>query len=488
MSIIGTPRIKWPDDLEGIYHPSKEEHPVVSKLKSQNYYLKNAEDGRHLLICPFHRDPFFEHNVAIYRENSRLDPHGWFTCNKCECHKSPHLFYERIGVYWHEILNRSVINLAPGFLNEIVESCEKELAVHGKIFQRGGMIVKIGVNNHTGEIDVAELSVEEIRSILSERSCFLKFFPNKAKWEYCDLPIHYCINLHKAGKYRHLSELQNIAIQSYFRADGSLVTTPGYDRDTGIFSHFEERMFNIPIEPTRQEAENALQRLKSLLSEFEFKTSDDLSATLSAILTASIRTSLSKAPMTLCTASQVGSGKSLLMQCIAAFASLSRVASLEFPRNEEESRKQLFAYLLKAPLVTYFDNVTFDLTPHPSLCTILTEESYACRILGRSVISEVSTRSLILINGNNIRPTKDLIRRTITINLHPTCENPTTRKFANEHLLEDIYENRSYYVSLALTIIRAWIVAGRPITEVESVATYIDWSNYCRQALLWLGL
>lgn len=43
-------------------------------------------------------------------------------------------------------------------------------------------------------------------------------------------------------------------------------------------------------------------------------------------------------------------------------------------------------------------------------------------------------------------------------------------------------------ISAALTIILAWIAAGRPETECKSVASYGEWSALCRQPLLWLGL
>ena len=44
-------------------------------------------------------------------------------------------------------------------------------------------------------------------------------------------------------------------------------------------------------------------------------------------------------------------------------------------------------------------------------------------------------------------------------------------------------------MSAALTIIRAFIVAGQPKKEnVKTIASYGQWSDWCRQPLLWLGL
>jgi hypothetical protein len=43
-------------------------------------------------------------------------------------------------------------------------------------------------------------------------------------------------------------------------------------------------------------------------------------------------------------------------------------------------------------------------------------------------------------------------------------------------------------VSLVLTIVRAWHCAESPQSDCKAIANYGDWSGYCRQSLLWLGL
>jgi hypothetical protein len=90
-------------------------------------------------------------------------------------------------------------------------------------------------------------------------------------------------------------------------------------------------------------------------------------------------------------------------------------------------------------------------------------------------------------SGNNVGPIRDMCRRCITIWLDPRCENPATRKFRRPDLLAWVWDRRSELVSAALTIIRAWITAGRPRKEVNPVASYAVWSDLCRQPLLWLG-
>ena len=214
----------------------------------------------------------------------------------------------------------------------------------------------------------------------------------------------------------------------------------------------------------------------------------DLAAALAAMLTAVVRPSLAHAPMFHVRAHMVGSGKSYLCELITAFATPQRGTPTTFPGDDEECRKLLLAELLRAPAVIEFDNLTGDLVAHKSLCTALTSEYMSGRILGVSKTATVNTRALFLSSGNNVGPVQDMTRRCITIHLRPECEVPAARSFARPDLVRDVLRERGRYVSAALTIVRAWIVAGRPMTDCKPLAGFSDWSAHCRQPLLWLGL
>jgi hypothetical protein len=54
--------------------------------------------------------------------------------------------------------------------------------------------------------------------------------------------------------------------------------------------------------------------------------------------------------------------------------------------------------------------------------------------------------------------------------------------------LAHVRANRARYVSLALTVIRAWLCAGKPMTSCKPLASFGQWSDWVRQPLLWLGL
>ena len=85
-------------------------------------------------------------------------------------------------------------------------------------------------------------------------------------------------------------------------------------------------------------------------------------------------------------------------------------------------------------------------------------------------------------------PIRDMTRRCITITLNPQVETPASRTFKRPELHRELAQQRPRYISAALTIIHAYIVAGRPVTPSKAFAGFGDWSDMCRQPLLWLDL
>lgn len=118
----------------------------------------------------------------------------------------------------------------------------------------------------------------------------------------------------------------------------------------------------------------------------------------------------------------------------------------------------------------------------------ITSETLTGRVLGESRTATVGTKTLILANGNNVAPIGDRTRRTIPINIDAKEEIPASRIFKNPKLLQQVRENREHYVSAALTIISSWITAGKPNTPCPNLNSFEEWSEWCRQPLLWLGL
>ena len=472
-----------------VHIPRADENPVVAILKASGRYKQPLGNGKHEITCPW----LHEHTDQVdqgtaYFEPSESYPLGGFKCLHGHCAdrrvSALHSFY---GISKIAAKHKPMILVQAGELPRICDAAEMELSKTLRQYQRGGIMVTITTDPGTLETSVKPLSLPSLIRVLAGLAVWQRYDKRSEEWVVCDPPEKHARVLHDATVYPHLPVLNGIARQPYLRPDGSLMLSAGYDAATGMFGVFNAQRFKVPTTPTRLEAERALLELTDLLSEFAFKTAHDQAAALASILTAVVRPSLSLAPMIHVKAPSIASGKSYLCELLTAFATPQKGTPHSFPADDEECRKMLLAELLMAPAVIEFDNLTSDLMPHKALCTALTSEFISGRILGQSKTAEVGTRALFLSSGNNVDPVRDMTRRVITITLDPACETPAARDFTKQPV-SAVRTNRGHYVSLVLTIVRAWHCAERPQSDCKTIANYNDWSGYCRQSLLWLGL
>ena len=476
-------------DSEQVWMPRPEENIVITGLRKRNLYKSPLGEGKHDMTCPW----VDEHTNRIDNGTAYFEPDdtyllGGFKCQHGHCAERRISDLLRIlDVDFKAARMKPAIRVIKGEIGPIVDFAERELAIGQQYYQRGGIIVTVFTDPNTNETIIQDVSQPALVRALSGIATWEHFDARSKCWVRMDPPGRHATILFDSKSYRHLPVIKGLARQPYLRPDGSLMQIAGYDPDTGMFGVFDARKFTVPDKPSKEEALSALKLLKSLLDEFCFATKEDRAAALSAILTASIRPSLVHAPMIHVRAHAVGSGKSYLCELFTAFASPQQGTPTTFPAEDEECRKLLLAELLRSPAVIEFDNLTSDILPHKSLCTALTSEYISGRILGLSKTATVSTRTLFLSSGNNVAPVKDMTRRCITINLNPEVEIPAALTYKRPNLLAEVLQERERYVSAALTVVRAWICAGRPKKECKALAGFCDWSDYCRQPLLWLG-
>lgn len=119
------------------------------------------------------------------------------------------------------------------------------------------------------------------------------------------------------------------------------------------------------------------------------------------------------------------------------------------------------------------------------LCQLLTQSETQIRILGKSESVKVPSTSLIACTGNNVSLHGDLNRRAIRIRLDPKCERPDEMAFPFDPV-EMAKKRRAELVASALTILRAYIVAGAP-GRASAMGSFEDWSDLVRSSLIWLN-
>ncbi|MBW0449242.1 toprim domain-containing protein [Paraburkholderia phenoliruptrix] len=385
------------------------------------------------------------------------------------------------------------ITIMPGELPRVVNEAELALLEQADdIFQRAGAIVRparVKVKVASGdEIDAMRL-IPVTKHHLVERftaaGIWQKYDARSKKFVRIDAPLQVAETYLSRDGMWNLRSLSGIISAPTLRADGSILDKVGYDDSTGLLLQAAETAFDpVPILPTKQDAARALARLSALVGTFPYVTDVDRSVAISAILTASIRRTLPTAPMHAFSAPAAGSGKSKLVDIASIIVSGDKAAVQSQGRNEEETEKRLVAAVLEGGHVISLDNCTLPLDGD-FLCQMLTQTVVNPRVLGKSENRRLPTNSALFATGNSLVVQGDMTRRVLLCSLDPQCERPELREFDWDPV-ERAKSNRGAYVRDALTVLRAYHVAGRP-RQVATLGSFEVWSDWVRSAMLWLG-
>lgn len=284
-----------------------------------------------------------------------------------------------------------------------------------------------------------------------------------------------------------LRPLDSLTEAPYLRADGAVIQRPGYDPASACLYLPNATFPPIPEEPTQEDAARALAALREVFCDFPFREGPDSDVPIAAILTLLARPAIhGSIPMFLFDASTRGSGKSLLTDCIAGITVGRGAPRMSWPTEDEELEKVLSSYALRGPSSIVFDNVTVPIGG-ASLDKVLTATDLVdLRVLGKSEILSLPWRAVIMATGNNLETKGDTERRCLVARLEPRVENPEDREsFAHPHLLEWVAEERPRLVAAALTILRAYVLAGRPAVGVRSWGSFEAWTALVPAAIVW---
>jgi putative DNA primase/helicase len=270
------------------------------------------------------------------------------------------------------------------------------------------------------------------------------------------------------------------------RADGSLLTTPGYDPQTQLlFKPDGEHFPDITDQPTQEDAQRAMETVKQAIATFPFKTEADRSVALSLLLTGVCRRTLDFAPLHAITSPAAGTGKSLLIDLASILLSGQPAPVLSAEIDAAEFEKRLGSSLMAGDAVISFDNCSKPLD-QGLLCQALSQSRLNLRLLGYSQNRDVTMSALLTATGNNLILQGDLPRRSLRCEIDAKVERPELRVFPGAHIQTEFRRRRGELVAALLTILRAYHVAV-PLPERTPLGGFEMWSHWVRDALIWLG-
>lgn len=271
--------------------------------------------------------------------------------------------------------------------------------------------------------------------------------------------------------------LRGVVHAPIVRRDGTILETPGYDPATRLLYLPTPGLTvpPVPADPQPREIEAARDRVLWPLADFPWETDHDRAGYLGAALLTPLMRDLTPPPYKALAinARQMGSGKSLL--ALVGRIVHGGVIRSEMPEDDAELRKQITTILdwTTGPLVN-FDNVTGTLKSG-TLSGLLTSAAWDDRRLGANELARCVNDRVWLFTGNNIQLGGDMVRRTVWASIDPGMPNPELRTdFKIRNLEAYIKERRGQILGDLLTLIRAWVVAGRPGEQVSS-DSYAEW-------------
>jgi len=329
------------------------------------------------------------------------------------------------------------------------------------IFWRSGALARVG-RDEDGLPIIEAMSESALRGRLARCAEFTRQL--KGGPRACPPPMDVVRDIMALGAWP-FPPLVGIVEVPVLRPDGTVVAAPGYDRATRLYYVPAPglQVPPIPTEPTAGQVADALDMIREPLREFPFDSDASWANALAALLTPVLRPMIAgPVPMALFDKPQAGTGASLLAEVVATVATGRASAMMPAPRDDEAWRKRITSLLLRGATVVVVDNVEGRLYA-PSLGALLTASVWQDRILGESRMVTLPHRMTWVVTGNNIKLAGDLPRRCYWVRMDAECPCPWQRTgFEHPDLVGWTLAHRGELLAAALTLARAWVVAGRP--------------------------
>lgn len=374
------------------------------------------------------------------------------------------------------------------------------LADDAETFQRAGMLV------HVGRVDCEDAARSQrlpigspvifpmtratLRARLSHcvRWVVRRIRDGESSWQETKPDPDAVSAVLEARVWRGVRYLVGVTETPILRRDGTILTEPGYDASTGYLYLPTDRYPAIPDDPDVRTARDALEQLREPFHDFPFCSDAARDVLVAAILTVFARAAMPGAvPGFGHDASTRGSGKTLAADVVSLIA-CGRSSRTTYPKEEEELRKVLDGYAIGGASVVVIDNVVGPFGGAALDAYLTAHETVDVRMLGATGQHTVPWRGLLLLTGNNLDPRGDTVRRMLQARLEPTSERPEDRDGFRHPVLRDyVLRSRPRLVAAALTLLRAFFVAGQPDMGLKPWGSFEAWSTLIPRAILFAG-
>jgi hypothetical protein len=370
------------------------------------------------------------------------------------------------------------------------------------LFQRGNVLVMVTrassagrkkgvVSRPDGSVQIESMPKAVLRRIMATHARWVSMKTDETGQQYFArdrIPGWAIDQLWDLRHWPGVRHLEGVIEAPTMRPDGSLLTEPGYDDETGLLYLPSGDFPAIPDKPSRDDAIEAERQLSETVEDFPFASPLHEVAFLAALLTPLVRFAIEgPCPLFLLDANVAASGKTKLSDIVAILATGREMPRSRYHTDDTEMDKTLMSIALAGDRLMLFDNVPGGFSiGGGSLDAALTGFTKKGRILGESRMSgDVPLNTVFYASGNNLGLRGDALRRVVPIRLESTLDRPEERTDCKEKdLLGYVKRERGRLVAAALTIVRAYVVADRPDQGLTPM-DYPAWCGLVRNAVAW---
>jgi hypothetical protein len=398
-------------------------------------------------------------------------------------------------------LGRSIIAVKPPE-HEMVKDAIAALARKGGYYLRGQHMAYVWKHRGQKRSDgvpgipagspvIREATPHWTREHLSQCVRFVKENSDGTTRD-CLVPDWLCLMVLASSKLQMLPALQALVEVPVILPDGSILDEPGLDPETGVFYAPHRSYPEMPDCPSHEDAKIAAQRLCYLVADFPFaeRPSPEAhrAAWLAFLLTGFARFAIQgPVPFVLLEANGQAAGKGLLAQLTGRLILGRSLPVGVAPSDGEELQKLAFSFLREGLRLALLDEAPSPFGSRQWNALITAYPTYEGRILGQSTTMRVPQVAIWVVTGNNVALTSDCVRRCLHIRLEPLDERPEDRQgFQIPDLLGHVHRNHAELVRDVLTILRAYVVAGRPAFDLKPWGSFQEWSDLVRNAVFWV--
>lgn len=392
--------------------------------------------------------------------------------------------------------DRPVIRLGTE-LHEVVDAAVEALALDPHLYQRTGHLVHVTREVGEGPV-IRQVGVANMRERLTACARWERLEKKKRGDEVVvesvrclppDTVVNACLHPGRCGD--KVRPLMGIIEAPSLRPDFSIIEEPGYDVATGYLYEPSATFPRVPSDDklTQATGRRGWTAVSDWLGDFPLRGEADRAACAAGALTVLARPAiLGATPAVIVDASTPGSGKTLIVDCIAIMTTGRGAPRMTFSEDVDEVAKNLGACALQGERIVAFDNIAIPFGGGPIDMVLTADDAVKLRILGKSETPDTRWRACIFGTANNASWKGDTFRRVLAPRLEPTVENPEERTgFAHEDLRAWMRENRPRLVVAALSMLRAFHLAGAPRGGVKLWGSFEAWSKIIPAAIVWAG-